>query len=88
MFLCACTCVCVYTHVHMCVCACVRVYMLRRILSSWSSKGALANLTDTTKARDIEEAVATCDWLTAGDLLGEVWSGKQRCPSCHTCFYR
>ena len=87
---CVCVCMRVRICVHVCanVCACIRVYILRCILSSWSSKGALANLMDTTKARHIEEAVAKCDWSTARDLLGKVWSGKQRCPSCHTCFYR
>ena len=46
------------------------------VFSFWSSKGALANVKDTTKARHIEEAVAKCDWLTGSHLLDKVLSGK------------
>ena len=80
--LCVCMCVCVC--VRACACVCVFVCILCAF-SSWSSKGALANLQHSGKARDIEEAVAKSDWSTARDLLREVYSGKhmQMPYSCH-----
>ena len=73
-----CVCVCV------CVCAAC-VCTIQSAFLSWSSKGALANLKDTAKAREIEEAIAKSDWWTACRLLDKVLSGKQRCPSGHIC---
>ena len=72
----ACVCVCVRACVRACVCVHVRVCTLRGAFSSWSSKGALAKLKDTARARDIEETIAKSDWSTAEHLLDEVSSGK------------
>ena len=80
MSLYTCNSACVCAHMCGCGCGCVGVNF-RCILSSWSSKGALANLKDTAKAMDIQEAIAKSDCSTAELLLHEVSSGKQRCPS-------
>ena len=73
-----------YNSACVCVCICVRVRVCMRMrvctflgaFSSWSSKGALAKLKHTTKARDIEETIAKSDWSTAEHLLFEALSGK------------